>query len=163
VLLRFLAYGALGWCFEVVFTGLGSALRRDRSATAKTYLWMHPIYGLAGLLLERTHDLLSAAPWYARGLGYLVVIYLVEAASGWGLRKVLGACRGTTGARGGASPGWCGSTTRRPGIWQASCSSRCARRCWSCRGRRSPGSSDSPTSPSIRDPKRAGCLPIRAH
>ncbi len=100
MLLRFLAYGALGWCFEVVFTGLGSALRRDRSATAKTYLWMHPIYGLAGLLLERTHDLLSAAPWYARGLGYLVVIYLVEAASGWGLRKVLGACPWDYGRKG---------------------------------------------------------------
>ncbi|MGC4117639.1 MAG: hypothetical protein QM765_24400 [Myxococcales bacterium] len=92
MLLRFLAYGALGWCFEVFFTGLSSALRRDRCATAKTYLWMHPIYGAAGLLLEQASDLLVAAPWFVRGVGYLLVIYLVEAVSGWVLRKALGAC-----------------------------------------------------------------------
>ncbi|HEY3446663.1 MAG TPA: hypothetical protein VGK67_09885 [Myxococcales bacterium] len=100
MLLRFLAYGALGWCFEVVFTGLSSALRRDRSATAKTYLWMHPIYGIAGLLLEQVHDLMPAAPWYARGLGYLLVIYLVEAGSGWVLRKALGTCPWDYGRKG---------------------------------------------------------------
>ena len=40
---RFLIYGAVGWCIEVLFTGIAAAVfDRDRAATGKTYLWMHP-------------------------------------------------------------------------------------------------------------------------
>jgi hypothetical protein len=75
VLLRFLIYGALGWCLEVAFTGVISVFRRDPSATAKTYLWMHPIYGATALILERVHDSMAGAPWFARGFVYLAIIY----------------------------------------------------------------------------------------
>lgn len=100
MLVRFLVYGALGWCLEIVFTGFGSLFRRDRSATAKTYLWMHPIYGLTALVLERVHDVMPASPWFARGLVYLVLIYAAEAGSGWVLRRVLGACPWDYGRKG---------------------------------------------------------------
>ncbi|MBI5548998.1 MAG: hypothetical protein HY901_34375 [Deltaproteobacteria bacterium] len=92
MLLRFFIYGALGWCMEVIFTGVSSLLKHDRSATAKTYLWMHPIYGATALLLEGAHDLMSTAPWFARGFAYLAIIYAAEALSGWILRRVLGSC-----------------------------------------------------------------------
>lgn len=100
MLARFLVYGALGWCIEILFTGLWSLVSRDRAATAKTYLWMHPIYGLTALLLEQVHDLTSGVPWLARGLVYVVVIYAAEAASGWLLRRVLGVCPWDYGRKG---------------------------------------------------------------
>src|SRR4051794_29773740 len=89
---RYALYGLAGWTTEVVFTGLSSARQHDRSATAQTYLWMHPIYGAAGLLLERLSRRVShwRHPW--RPLVYLGIIYATEYASGWALRRTLGRC-----------------------------------------------------------------------
>ncbi len=89
---RFLIYGAIGWCVEVVFTGLISLIRKDVSATAQTYLWMHPIYGLAMLGLEAVVNALAHWSWPVRGLVYLSLIYAVEFASGWLLKRMLGRC-----------------------------------------------------------------------
>jgi uncharacterized membrane protein len=91
--LRFLVYGACGWCLEVVFTGLRAVLLdRDRSATAKTYLWMHPIYGGTALLLETLHDHLGEASFLAWLLLGVLVVYVAEYTSGLLLRRILGAC-----------------------------------------------------------------------
>ncbi len=90
---RFFLYGALGWCVEILFTGLHAAIfRRDRSATGKTYLWMLPIYGGAALALERIHGVLAPVGWPGRVVVYLLVIYAAELASGHVLRRVLGRC-----------------------------------------------------------------------
>jgi len=98
---RFLIYGAVGWCVEVLFTGLAAAIfERDRSATGKTYLWMHPIWGLSCLALERVHQLFGDSSWLVRGAVYLVVIYLAEFGFGWFLRRVLGRCPWDYGTRG---------------------------------------------------------------
>ncbi|MGI5860970.1 MAG: putative ABC transporter permease [Myxococcales bacterium] len=92
VLARFFIYGALGWCLEVLFTGVSAVIfERDRAATGKTYLWMLPIYGATALLLERLHDAMSA-PLIVRALVYLLVIYLAELSTGWALRRLLGRC-----------------------------------------------------------------------
>lgn len=92
VLKRFLFYGVAGWVVEVLFTGVGSAVRRDRSATAKTYLWMHPIYGGTALVLEQVARRMKRAPFWARGLAYTGVIYAAEYGSGWLLRRGMGKC-----------------------------------------------------------------------
>ena len=42
---RFLIFGCLGWCIEILWTGFHSLLLGDGALTAKTYLWMFPIYG----------------------------------------------------------------------------------------------------------------------
>jgi uncharacterized membrane protein len=90
---RFLVYGATGWILEVLHTGAHSLLvKRDRSATATTYLWMLPIYGAGGLLLERASPPGRVEPRYLRWLRQLAVIYGVEYATGWTLRRVLGRC-----------------------------------------------------------------------
>jgi len=92
---RFAAYGAVGWLLEVAMTSLTSVLTgRDRSATASTYLWMHPIYGVGGLILERVArwPRMRRQPRLARNLAYLPVIYGVEYASGLFLRRLLGRC-----------------------------------------------------------------------
>src|SRR5204863_5588391 len=82
---RFAGYGAVGWLLEVTLTGLTSVLTgRDRSATARTYLWMHPIYGLGGLLLERVaaSPRVRRQPRLVRCLTYVPVMYGVEYSSG---------------------------------------------------------------------------------
>jgi uncharacterized membrane protein len=42
---KFALYGCAGWVLEVLFTGTKAALSRDKKLAARTYLWMHPIYG----------------------------------------------------------------------------------------------------------------------
>lgn len=77
---------------EVCFTGMGAALQRDSSATATTYLWMHPIYGATALGLEFLHDRLRFLPRPVRALAYTAVIFGAEFTTGWLLRKGLGRC-----------------------------------------------------------------------
>jgi len=67
-------------------------LHRDRSATARTYLWMHPIYGGTLLLMEWLSGKLARTHPLVRSLAYVPVIYGAEYVSGWGLRRLLGRC-----------------------------------------------------------------------
>ncbi|RJS18366.1 hypothetical protein DRW03_24875 [Corallococcus sp. H22C18031201] len=92
MLSRFLLYGCAGWVLEVLFTGAGAALKKDRSATSKTYLWMHPIYGLTALALEGVSERLKHLPRPVRALAYTAVIYAAEYGTGWTLRRLLGRC-----------------------------------------------------------------------
>jgi hypothetical protein len=78
---------------EVCFTGMSAALfEQDRHCTAKTYLWMHPIYGATALGMEFLHDRLRCLPRLVRALAYTAVIFGAEFATGWLLRKALGRC-----------------------------------------------------------------------
>lgn len=88
---RFVLYGMLGWIVEIVWTGLGSALRADRRLRATTYLWMFPIYGVGGLLLEVALARLAGWGWLTRGMAAVALIYAVEYGTGWLLRRVVGA------------------------------------------------------------------------
>lgn len=89
---RFIVFGILGWCAEILWTGFCSLLAGDGALTAKTYLWMFPIYGLAGLcspvfLLFRQH-----CPLWQRVGVYILCIFTVEFLTGWLLQMVTGAC-----------------------------------------------------------------------
>jgi len=78
---------------EVGFTGLSAAIvQKDRSATARTYLWMHPIYGAAGLILEAMAKRLRRVSPPVRAALYLPVIYAAEYSTGWLLCRLLGKC-----------------------------------------------------------------------
>ena len=89
---KFALYGCAGWVLEVLFTGTKAALSRDKKLAARTYLWMHPIYGAAGLTLEGVHRKLAGRSRLTRALASLGVIYATEYASGAALRRVLGDC-----------------------------------------------------------------------
>ncbi|MDY7227822.1 putative ABC transporter permease [Hyalangium rubrum] len=90
---RFLLYGCAGWVLEVCFTGAHAALlHKDSHGTAKTYLWMHPIYGATALSMEFLHDRLRFLPRPIRALAYTAVIFGAEYATGWLLRRALGRC-----------------------------------------------------------------------
>ncbi len=106
----FFIYGALGWCVEVLWTGLYDSITGERVDVAEpgrcvpqtpeerwrlsghTYLWMFPLYGLGGLLFEPLHDALRGSPWPLRGLIWAVLIFVIEYASGWALRRFTGRC-----------------------------------------------------------------------
>ena len=81
-----------GWVLEVLFTGTKAALSKDKKLAARTYLWMHPIYGAAGLTLEELHRRLAKRSRLTRAIASLGVIYATEYASGAALRRVLGDC-----------------------------------------------------------------------
>ena len=89
---NFMIFGILGWCAEILWTGIGSLLLGDPALTARTYLWMFPIYGLAGLsmplfLAFRKHCSL----WLRVGF-YVSAIFAVEFVTGWLLQWMTGAC-----------------------------------------------------------------------
>lgn len=90
MLTRFLIYGALGWVVEIVWTGLGSLLRRDPRLVATTYLWMFPIYGGGALLFERLYPVIADQPWPLRGLVWTAAIFALEYVSGWLIRRAVG-------------------------------------------------------------------------
>lgn len=78
---RFLAYGLFGWALEVAFTGATDGVKlRDRRLRGHSYLWMLPIYGGGGLLLETLRDRLASrgVPRWARSLAYMLGIYGAE-------------------------------------------------------------------------------------
>lgn len=84
-----LVYGCLGVLIEFFFTGVGSLIRRDWTASSKSYLWMPPIYGFAALALEAVSH---AIPWpfYLKALLYVPIIYGIEALSGWTIKHIIG-------------------------------------------------------------------------
>lgn len=95
MLTRFVIYGLLGWCGEIVWTAAREKItRRQRGWNLRgtSYLWMFPIYGLIAPLYEPAHNLVRAWGWPARGLVYALGFFAVEYAAGWLLRRLVGTC-----------------------------------------------------------------------
>lgn len=86
---HFIIYGMLGWLVEIFWTGLGSLLNGDVRLTAKTYLWMFPIYGLA-ILFEPVHDAIRHRPARVRGTIWMLLCFAMEYISGWILLDIIG-------------------------------------------------------------------------
>jgi hypothetical protein len=84
---------ALGLAMEVVFTGLVDyASSRDPRLKGYTYVWMIPIYALVYPFCLLLYPRVSYFPLLIRGVIYMFVIYGVEYASGWALRRFVGQC-----------------------------------------------------------------------
>jgi hypothetical protein len=93
VAIRFVLYGLLGWCAEVVWTAaLGFIERRDVRLAGTTYLWMFPIYGLLAVLYEPLHDAVRAWPWPARATLWALGFTAVEWTSGYAIERLVGRC-----------------------------------------------------------------------
>jgi hypothetical protein len=99
---RWILYGCCGWVLEVAFTGVASLLDRDLAATSRTYLWMFPIYGMGGMVLEQVGGMLVrwGAGRAVRALAYVPLVYGMELTSGWLLCRLLGRCPWDYGSRG---------------------------------------------------------------
>jgi uncharacterized membrane protein len=96
MLIRFVIYGLLGWCVEIVWTASRekiTGVQGDWKLRGTTYLWMFFIYGGAmAFLFEPVHNALRPLAWPVRGLVYVVGIFAVEYGAGWLLRRTTGAC-----------------------------------------------------------------------
>jgi|SRR5438105_4313706 len=91
MLRRFLGYGVAGWALELGFTAVSDSIwLRDRRLRGHSYLWMLPIYGLGGLLLERLHVRLRSRARWARALAYTAGIYGIEFGSAALLNRITG-------------------------------------------------------------------------
>ena len=63
----FIMCGITGWCLELIFTGILSAVRKDFSLKGTSSLWMFPIYGMAACIgagIEKN----SACPDFFEGM-----------------------------------------------------------------------------------------------
>lgn len=87
---NFFLCGFLGWCLEVLWTGLHSLLDGQGTMMGKTSLLMFPIYGCAALI-GPVYQKISKIPVLLRGCLYTVGIFVTEFFSGT-LLKTLGIC-----------------------------------------------------------------------
>lgn len=92
---RFLIYGLIGWCVEIIFTSLHNIASGvgDFRLTGISYLWMHPIWGVGFLACEEMGKSWRALglPWWTRAVGYTFNCFIIEYAAGMILRAVFGA------------------------------------------------------------------------
>lgn len=92
-MIRFVLYGLLGWCAEIVWTALlDFAKRRDPRLAGTSYLWMFPIYGSIAFLYEPVHDRIRDLPLLARAGIWSLGFTAVEWASGWAIERLTGRC-----------------------------------------------------------------------
>lgn len=89
---KFLIFGILGWCAEILWTGICSLLAGDGALTAKTYLWMFPIYGMAAFAEPLFFRLRCDCPLWQRCGVYILAIFVVEFLAGAFLDGLIGSC-----------------------------------------------------------------------
>ena len=83
---NFVKCGVIGWCMELIWTGLHSFITMNGKLTCTTSVWMFPIYGCAALL-KPLGRLMEGKPLLLRGSFYAVCIYTFEYFSGMFLKK----------------------------------------------------------------------------
>lgn len=81
IIKNFLTCGVIGWCLEIIFTGLQSLRKREMTLKGTTSLWMFPIYGCAALL-RPLFKILAPFPAAIRGTIYAASIFCGEYISG---------------------------------------------------------------------------------
>ena len=77
----FLFCGLIGWCLEILWTGLHALLRGDFAMKGTTSLLMFPIYGCASLILP-VYQKIKNLPVLLRGFLYTAGFYVGEFTSG---------------------------------------------------------------------------------
>lgn len=82
----FIKCGLTGWCLEVFWTGIHAPLKRDKTLTGTTSLWMFPIYGMASAI-KPVKKYIQNYNFVIRGLIYTSCIFAAEFATGSILKK----------------------------------------------------------------------------
>ena len=86
MIIRFAIFGIIGWSMEVLWTGLGSLIRRDFRATSTTSIWMFFVYGSAAFFTPLI-ELIYPLPMLLRGGIYALCIFVVEYIVGMAMRR----------------------------------------------------------------------------
>lgn len=73
----FIQCGVIGWCAEILWTGLHSLANGQLMLMGQSSLWMFPIYGCAALIapLSKLYEKCSV---FVRGLIYMMHIFCGE-------------------------------------------------------------------------------------
>lgn len=74
---NFIQCGLIGWCVEILFTGLHSLLNGHFQLMGQSSLWMFPIYGCASLIGPISR-VCRKYPLVIRGLIYMMLIFFGE-------------------------------------------------------------------------------------
>ncbi len=74
---------------EIIWTGLAPAGGKTANLIGHTSIWMFFIYGLAAVVLEPVHSLISGRSWFLRGCVWSTLIFAIEFLSG-GLLRLFG-------------------------------------------------------------------------
>lgn len=98
-------YGCIGILIEFFFTSIHSVFIKNWKLTGHSYLWMFPIYATTALALEAVKE---TVPWpfYTKALIYMVIIYGVEALSGYLIKTLTGRLQKYFGGHGGDKIPW---------------------------------------------------------
>jgi len=92
-LILFLVFSFFGVGVEVFFSSIHNYIRfRDISLKGRSYLWMFPIYGAWGLIIDPLYRLIDFIPFLVRGLIYLAIIFAGEFIYGCILKVVIKKC-----------------------------------------------------------------------
>lgn len=83
---RFIICGIVGWCAEILWTGLNSLVNHRFKLIGQSSLWMFPIYGCAALI-EPLSKVYRKCNVFIRGLVYMLHIFFAEFVSGTILKK----------------------------------------------------------------------------
>ncbi len=93
MLLRFIIYGGLGWCSEIVWTAVRkriTGVAQDWLLMGETSLWAFPLYGMVAFLFEPLHNALRSQFFLIRAAVYLICFWVIEYIGGWLLWKMTG-------------------------------------------------------------------------
>ena len=74
---QFLLCGGIGWCLEILWTGLHSLQKGESTLCGTSSIWMFPIYGLA-FVIGPISQHLTRLPFFLRGTLYTAGIYLLS-------------------------------------------------------------------------------------
>ena len=86
-------FGVLGIFGEIIFTSIIDSIKnKDPSLKGTSYLWMHPIYGMAGILINFLHTIFGSHFFLLRGTLYATYIMIGELIAGIFLKKFIGKC-----------------------------------------------------------------------
>lgn len=88
---RFIIYGAMGICAEIMWNGSIALINGDITMTGRSSIWMFPIYGML-VFVEAVHENIRDKPVIIRGGIYTILIYIGEFTTGSILKFGLGAC-----------------------------------------------------------------------
>lgn len=89
----FLLFGFVGIFAEVVFTAIvDSIIDKNPILKGVSYLWMFPIYGAAGVLINFLHFVFADYFWLWRALIYGAYIVAGEFVTGLFLKFYIGRC-----------------------------------------------------------------------
>ena len=83
---KFILCGIIGWCMEILFTGLHSLLVKDYTLAGKTSILMFPIYGMVCVFSPLSQKLKTKST-FLRGSIYTAFIFAGEFLSGLFLKK----------------------------------------------------------------------------